>query len=521
MTEKKPKEDPMDIEVLIDKVSKLPISDIQKADLLRKFKENMMNPDRGEIENLNRIQSKYSSMYPMSPTEFLPPVTVNPYFNQNPMAMQGMMMAQPQQQGLTVAHFDILKNKMDSIQLELVDLLRHVKDYTMRYMNATRQQDMEKIDAYINGLFEVDKKMKRAEEQAAMMAVEEEVEAAAATPSANPITRATEGIKGFLGSIGDGMSGITNFVSNTANIVNNTLSKKVLGGKTPAEGEQAPGESTNTTTTNTANAEKATTAEKTANATKTQSPQQQQQQQKPNSSKNTNVVSIDEYIQSNMNQMESPNSAISNAASPNNQNVISVNSNNINSIAKPVQPSSVSAPSPASATEPAEKKPVQEESSEANQADIESAINRLNDTMNADIENTVSEGEKQLNTTSITLGNASGNTSNTTTSNMTGNAYPNKDSMIVSGAQPITQSGGGRGGEQHLARKIRMLKLKITKRKLEEQLLDKDKTKHHNKMHHDKMHKNQTHKNANLNNHAKIKNKQKQTKTKTKYNMRK
>ena len=54
----------MDIDSLIDKVSKLPIPDTEKADLLRKFKENMMNPDRGEIENLNRIQSKYSTMYP-------------------------------------------------------------------------------------------------------------------------------------------------------------------------------------------------------------------------------------------------------------------------------------------------------------------------------------------------------------------------------------------------------------------------------------------------------------------------
>jgi hypothetical protein len=155
--------DPMDIDVLLEKVSSLPIPDNDKADLLKRFKANLANPTHGEIENLNRIQNKYSKnllpstnpiynqMYPSTP---IPPYPSTP--------MSGLP-----GDYLTTAHFEVLKNKMDSIQLELVDLLRHVKDYTQRYMNATRQQDMEKIDAYINGLFEVDKQMKRAEEQAA------------------------------------------------------------------------------------------------------------------------------------------------------------------------------------------------------------------------------------------------------------------------------------------------------------------------------------------------------------------
>ena len=36
---------------------------------------------------------------------------------------------------MTTAHFEILKNKIDTLQYELIDLLRHVKDYTQRYMN--------------------------------------------------------------------------------------------------------------------------------------------------------------------------------------------------------------------------------------------------------------------------------------------------------------------------------------------------------------------------------------------------
>ena len=131
----------MDIDALIDKVSKLPIQDTEKASLLRQFKENMMNPGRGEIENLNRIQSKYSSIYPgttptpQTPAEFLPSINPNlsnllPNLSQMQTPPMAMMIPQ-QQQGLTVAHFEVLKNKMDSVQLELVDLLRHVKDYTL------------------------------------------------------------------------------------------------------------------------------------------------------------------------------------------------------------------------------------------------------------------------------------------------------------------------------------------------------------------------------------------------------
>ena len=428
MSNKPKPNDYMDIDALIDKVSKLPIPDTEKADLLRKFKENMMNPDRGEIENLNRIQSKYSSLYPggiqssLTPTEFLP--SINPNLPQTltpSMAMmispQGQMQPQMQslmqpQQGLTVAHFEVLKNKMDSIQLELVDLLRHVKDYTQRYMNATRQQDMEKIDAYINGIFEVDKQLKRAEDQAAAMSAVEDAEAATAGPEKSTITRATDGIKNFLGGIGEGVSGITSFVSSTANIVNDTLSKKVLGGSTPSTTSTTTEPSTptqgNITTRNN------TSATIGANTTITRS-----------SNSRGNIVSVDDYIQSNMNQINSGSPTGATTTSTNANNITSANNINAMATAKPE-------------TKKEETK-TKVETAEGNQEDITAAINKLNDTMNADIANTVSQ----------------------------------------------SQSGGSGVGrrENHLTRKIRMLRLRLTKRKLESQLLDNDsKTKYNSKI---------------------------------------
>ena len=390
-TTKKENDKYVDIDVLIDKVSKLPISDAEKVDLLKKFKENMMHPSRGEIESLNRIQSRYSpNMQP--PTDLLP--SNNPYFNQMAMQSPSLMMMQPQQQGLTVAHFDILRNKMDSIQLELVDLLRHVKDYTQRYMNATRQQDMEKIDAYINGLFEIDKKMRRVEEQTAAIELEEEKAAAATEPEKSTITRATDGIKNFLGSIGDGVSGITNFVSSTANIVNDTLSKKVIGGTTPSTTPNPPNPPNTTASTS-----------------------------KPSSNK-SNILSIDDYIKSNMNQIESsptPN-LLNNTNSNTNSNTNITSSNNLNAMASEVKTN----------LKPLEKTTENkvENKVEDEQEELTKVINKLNDTMNADIDNTVSQ-------------------------------------------QLQTQSGGSARTsrkENHITRKIHLLKLRLTQHKLEKQL---------------------------------------------------
>jgi hypothetical protein len=378
----KEKKNSMDIQVIIDKIDKLPITDEDKASLLNQIKQNMMNPSHGEDESLNRIQAKY-----ISPT-LLPPIqSLDQSYMQSGMMQPGMMM--PQQYGfqqqqptnlMTTAHFEILKNKLDSVQLELVDLLRHVKDYTQRYMNATRQQDMEKIDAYVNGLFDVDKKMKEAEAKTKEYEANEPEEEPATRGSL--ISKATSGIKNFIGAIGNNVSGITDLVSNTANIANGYLSKKVIPTTTP--------ENTKTDT-----------------------------------NKNKNIVSIDDYVKSNMNELEGANtSSDSNKTNQTTQannptTTITANANNMNNI-KSEEPTAIAKRN--------EEEPTEDE--------ITKAINKLNDSMNEDINNTVKEGENKLN-----------------------NNAP---------ATAPAQSGGGRASR--LTRKIKLLRLKLTKTKLEKEL---------------------------------------------------
>jgi len=279
----------------------------------------------------------------------------------------------------------------------LVDLLRHVKDYTQRYMNATRQQDMEKIDAYVNGLFDVDKKMKEAEAKTKEYDANEQEEEPATRESL--IGKATSGIKNFIGSIGNNVAGITDLVSNTANIANGYLSKKVIGNTTP--------ENTKTYT-----------------------------------NKNKNIVSVNEYITSNMNEMEGANTSsgsnkTNQTTQPNNPTTtITANANNINNI-KSEEPTAIARRK--------EEEPTEDE--------ITKAINKLNDSMNEDINNTVKEGDNTLN------------------NNANNNANNNENNTNTQASAPATatiQSGGGRASR--LTRKIKLLRLKLTKTKLEKEL---------------------------------------------------
>lgn len=327
---------PLSIDAIIDKIAKLPITDREKKEFLATLKDNMLHPERGEIENLNRIQAKY--MTPIQPINYPP---IQPGMNEISsipgygVPGYGMGGGLP----MTTAHFEILKNKLDSVQLELVDLLRHVKDYTQRYMNAVRQADIEKINSYINGVLEVDKKMEEAKQQAAQL---EKAAAAEAAPEEEEpetrksiIGRATDGIKNFFGGLGNNVSGITDLVSNTATMANNLLSKPVLGS----------GDTSNTA------------ASVSSNTNINKGPK--------------NIVSVDEYI-SNMNQIEG--SSGDNNSGNTSGNTIS-NMNAINQSGN--QPGNQSG------------NQSQNEKKEGNDVELENAINSLNAKINDDIDNTI------------------------------------------------------------------------------------------------------------------------------------
>jgi hypothetical protein len=432
-----PKPKPVDIDSIIDKVSKLPIPDKDKIDLLTNFKQNMMLPSLGEDENIYRIQQKYSNPYTMQPMQqpiqqpmqqpmqqpsgmgMQQPSAGMGMGMQQPSAGMGMGMQQPSagmgmgmnmmgvgvNQLMTVAHFDVLKNKMDTIQMELIDLLRHIKDYTQRYMTATRQTDMEKIDEYIQGLFDVDKKMRDIKEQQSVIEeadVEPGEEETVDDAKQGVLTRATNGIKNFFGNIGNNVSSVAGLVSDTANAANGFLSKPLLGKSEEEKNKEK------------AEAEKA--------------------------SSNKNIVSVNDYVSSNMNSVEGittnqkeKEKEKEKQPSPT-PNIISSNSNTVNQLPNQQtnQPVQVKEPE-----QPSES--IGDEDKELTQA-----INQLNDKMNQEIDNTVSRGSEQS----------------------------KQDDTI--------QTGGGKHANR-LTRKIQLLRLKLTEKRLEKHLADATKThKKHN-----------------------------------------
>ena len=144
------------VETLLDKIKNLPIANDEKAVLMKQLKTNMMTPSKNENKNLENIKNKYLQNVPEqmldsnysneginAQQQYTTPHITNSQ-QYNPQHLQN----QPSNL-MTTAHFEILKNKLDSLQYELIDLLRHVKDYTQRYMNSVRQQDLDKIDDYI------------------------------------------------------------------------------------------------------------------------------------------------------------------------------------------------------------------------------------------------------------------------------------------------------------------------------------------------------------------------------------
>ena len=386
----------LDIQQILDKIKTLPIDDTDKATILEEIKKNITHPSAGENQNLDNIQSKYTKMnmpnmqqensnYRQAPNfqqmhqQFNPNnnsnSNSNPNPNSNPNSIQHSNYTNFEgnnpNSSMTSSQFEILKNKLDSLQFELIDLLRHVKDYTQSYMNAVRQQDLDKINEYINGLFEVDKTLKETQALSESEPPEEgEEDETKEEAQKSVIGRATSGIKNFFGNIGNNVSGITDLVKSTADIANGYLTKKII----PSNNSNVV-VSTNSKTINNSGSTNNT-----------------------NTSRNKNIVSVDDYI-SDMNKMEAMNnSSISNTntsisnANISKSNIVSSNSNNINSLGsmnsktenKKIEVSNnepkIVTSNETGNTDIIEDSP--EDSSEDSTENLEGALKKLNDKMN-------------------------------------------------------------------------------------------------------------------------------------------
>ena len=264
-------------------------SDIPREDkikILLKFKADMLHPEKGEQRELENLESQYSQltnpnisipgqslqslqsqpyqqpqqpqqqMLPQQPQqpqqEMLPQQYMyagqQPYYS--PYQMQppnfGYMMPYQQQsmqpqQTISTQQFEILKNKLDTIQLEMIDVVRHLKDYSKKYMMAVRQDDMSKLDTYVRDLINVDKKLEDTqnavnEQREEFKEAKEEIKDVEDADNQSIFGKATSGMKGMMGSIGKNIGSVSDLVKNTASATNDMLKKNILPtNETPKE----------------------------------------------------------------------------------------------------------------------------------------------------------------------------------------------------------------------------------------------------------------------------------------------
>ena len=426
------------IQTILDKIKTLSISNDDKALLMNQFKQNIMNPSQGEDKNLDHIQQKYLGSLGslgnlgQSPLQLSDTNHIHNQYQQQPNNYSYNSMSQPMLQPMlqpmsqsnlmTTAHFEILKNKIDSLQYELIDLLRHVKDYTQRYMNSVRQQDLVKIDEYINSLFEVDKNIKETKEKVEEAAIKatDTLETEEPATEQSIITKATNGIKNFMGSIGDNVSGITKLVKSTADVANGYLSTNII----------KPSTVKNNNTSNVSITNKPNITNKSITT-------------------NKNIVSVEEYMNMNKETEKDKNTLI---IEPDNKpdntyeddteepvteepdteepvteepvtehtetNSINLNANNINNLSN-------------EETIPEETIPEENIPEDISPDSLGNALKELNDKMNEDINNTLKEKNVNTNT--------------------------------------VLQQGGSQK-TQKLKKNIEILKLKLTKKKLQKEL---------------------------------------------------
>lgn len=306
---KKFESDNRDLAQMIQNIMGSNMPQEQKLQLLTMVRGQLVNPGSGEKDKLNQLNQKYDpsqqmiqhqqmmSSYPYQIPNYQQPI-IPPYHQHQPMLPQHPQMPPYQQSMMGMQsnnyQFDILKNKLDTIQMEMIDITRHLKDYTKRYMNAVREDDMAKLDVYIRDLIGVNKDVEKAQQainQEAKMReeiLEPELQRAQEEQEKGLVGKAADGVKDFMGSIGKNFGAITDVVSNVTNQANSTLSKQLM----PNKKKEGTTTNTKTPTTELTTTNKSTPVNQTTPITEPNTTNTSETKKESNK----NIVSVEDYI---------------------------------------------------------------------------------------------------------------------------------------------------------------------------------------------------------------------------------
>jgi len=194
-----------------------------------------------------------SSPYGMPPTQYgMPPSPYGmPPYGMMPAGMGGNL-AMPYYMGAQQPNMQVemLGNKINVLQMEMADLTRHLKDYTRRYMDVMREDDMQRIKTYIEELSNVKETVEEAKGLANTMGPTPE-ELAAEEESANKglIDKASDTVKNGLATMTNAVNSIGSKLglvkepaanNNTTTSANTTPANTVPANTTPAGTTPAP-----------------------------------------------------------------------------------------------------------------------------------------------------------------------------------------------------------------------------------------------------------------------------------------
>ncbi len=226
---------PKELNGLVDVIMTSDMDRPVKRQLLKVILNNIKTITDREDKEIDDMRDKYtagaymSSLMPQ--VQMMPPAQPNPYAMPgmgmqptNPYMMPGMGMPQPypymmpgignlampyymgaQQPNMQV---EMLGNKINVLQMEMADLTRHLKDYTRRYMDVMREDDMQRIKTYIEELSNVKETVEEAKGLANTMGpTPEELAEEAESANKGLIDKASDTVK-------NGLATVTNAVNN-------------------------------------------------------------------------------------------------------------------------------------------------------------------------------------------------------------------------------------------------------------------------------------------------------------------
>jgi hypothetical protein len=159
-----------------------------------------------------------------------------------------------------------VKNKVDSVQLELIELVQHLKKYVRAYTDVTKQEQMEKLTEYVETITGQQKVVDNISKMTQEAKEKEAKESEKQEEGTGIFGTIASGATGLIGNVTQGANALLN---NAGNAVVTAVNNVIPGAKTSDKEENATPTNTAANATPTNTVENATPTNTAANATPT------------------------------------------------------------------------------------------------------------------------------------------------------------------------------------------------------------------------------------------------------------